>query len=78
MSLGKRHFSARPDDETWQLAARLKLRVAAAKGLDRISDTDLLRLALLSLDQHEFPAEERPTQGRKNHTAPRRHATASA
>ena len=55
MPSDKKHFGCRPDEETWQRAARLKIRIAAALKLEKISDSILLRLALLSLETHEFP-----------------------
>lgn len=54
----KRQFSCRPDDETWELIDALKAEVPKALGLVRLSDPEILRLAMIEL-RRKYPAEEK-------------------
>lgn len=61
----KRQFSCRPDDETLELIEALKVDVAKALGVVRLSDPSLLKLAMLRLRKDYPPAEVSPARARK-------------
>ena len=55
MPSSRKQFGCRPDEETWERAEALKPRVAAALGLAKVSDSVLLRLALIELEKKYPP-----------------------
>ena len=56
MPSAKKQFGARPDEETQARIDSLKVRVAAALGLAKVSDSVLLRLAMIELEK-KYPPE---------------------
>lgn len=58
MPSSKKQFGCRPDAETWQRVEKLKKVIATALGLEKVSDSILLRLAMIELEK-KYPAEKK-------------------
>lgn len=62
MAEQKRQFSCRPDDETWELIEALRADVPTAFGLKKISDPELVRLAMKALREKYPPPAVAPAK----------------
>ena len=61
----RRQFNVRPDDETWEIIDRVKPLVEASIGIS-VSQSDLLRLGMLALEEKHCHAEpSKPKKGKK-------------